>query len=152
MVTWTDVLLSLSDCGDWDCWLVLLHVALMKAQSGYPQLLSDMWIWSFYRPSSNEAQNSVVYNHCKASNHSFKPEEAIILDKEARWFRRGVREANWEWVEQPALNKKGGSVFSCRTHGMKRSEVFPAVYHVTNQRLMKSGVSRRNVAKWVAKF
>ena len=60
----------------------------------------------------------------------------IILDKEARWLERGVWEAIWEQVEQPALNTKGGgpSVFSCRMHGMKQSEVFPAVYHVTNQR------------------
>ena len=60
------------------------------------------------RPSTNEAQNSAVYNHCKASNHSFKPEEVVILDKEDRWF---VREAIWERVEQPALNKKGGLRF-----------------------------------------
>ena len=88
------------------------------------------------RPSTNEAQNWAVYKHCKASNHSgsFKPGEAVILDKEARWFERGVREAIWERIEQPALKKEGASVFSCRTHGMKRSEGFPAVYHVTNQK------------------
>ena len=63
------------------------------------------------RPSTNEAQNSAVYNHCKASNHSFKPEEVVILDKEDRWFERGVREAIWERVEQPALNKRGGLRF-----------------------------------------
>ena len=63
------------------------------------------------RPSTNEAQNSAVYNHCKASNHSFKPEEVVILDKKDRWFERGVREAIWERVEQPALNKKGGLRF-----------------------------------------
>ena len=62
-------------------------------------------------PSTNEAQNSAVYNHCKDSNHSFKPEEVVILDKEDRWFERGIREANWERVEQQALNKKGGLRF-----------------------------------------
>ena len=60
---------------------------------------------------TNKAQNSAVYNHCKASNHSFKPEEVVIPDKEDRWFERGVREAIWERVEQPALNKKGGLRF-----------------------------------------
>ena len=45
------------------------------------------------RPSTNEAQNSAVYNHCKASNHSFKPEEVFILDKGDGWFKRGVLEA-----------------------------------------------------------
>ena len=58
----------------------------------------------------NEAQNSAVYNHCKASHHFFKPEEAVI-DKEVRWFERGVREVIWERVKQPALNKKGGLPF-----------------------------------------
>ena len=33
------------------------------------------------RPSTNEAQNSAVYNHYKASNHSFKPEEVVILEQ-----------------------------------------------------------------------
>ena len=86
------------------------------------------------RPSTNEAQNSAVYNHCKASNHSFKPEEVVILDKEDRWFKGGVREAIWERVEQPAVNKKGDFASSCHMHGMRRSDVFPAVYHVTNQK------------------
>ena len=44
-------------------------------------------------------------------NHSFKPEEVVILDKEDRWFERGVREVIWVRVEQPALNKKGGLRF-----------------------------------------
>ena len=64
-----------------------------------------------HRPSTNKAQNSAVYNHCKASDHSFKPEEVVILVKEDRWFERGVREAIWERVEQSALNKKGGLRF-----------------------------------------
>ena len=60
---------------------------------------------------STRSQMAAVYNHCKSSNHSFKPEEVVILDKEDRWFERGVREAIWERVEQPALNKKGGLRF-----------------------------------------
>ena len=63
------------------------------------------------RPSSSEAQNSAVFNHCKTSEHFFKPEEVVILDKEEKWFERGVREAIWERVEQPAINKKGGLRF-----------------------------------------
>ena len=67
-----------------------------------------------HHPSTNEAQNSAVYNHSKASIHSFKPEEAVILDKEARWFERGIQEAVWEWVEHPSLTKKGGAfTFKC---------------------------------------
>lgn len=61
--------------------------------------------------SSNEAQNSAVFNHCKSSNHHFNPKEVVILDKEEKWFERGVRESIWERVEQPAINKKGGLRF-----------------------------------------
>ncbi|XP_072037121.1 uncharacterized protein [Amphiura filiformis] len=63
------------------------------------------------RPSSSEAQKSAGFNHCKTSDHFFKPEEVVILDKEDKWFERGVREAIWERVEQPAINKKGGLRF-----------------------------------------
>ena len=64
------------------------------------------------RPSSSEAQNSAVYNHCnEKTGHSFNKEEVQILDKEERWFERGVRESIWERVEQPAINKKGGLRF-----------------------------------------
>ena len=63
------------------------------------------------RPSSSEAQNSAVYTHIKNSGHIFNPEEVVVLDKEERWFERGVREAIWERVEQPSLNKKGGLRF-----------------------------------------
>ena len=92
----------------------------------------------FIRPLIGHVINggvyTAVYNHCKASNHSFKPEEVVILDKEDRWFERGVREAIWERVEQPALDKEGAFASNCRTHGMRRSDVFPTAYHVTNQR------------------
>ena len=35
-------------------------------------------------------------------------EEVIILDSEPRWFERGVREAVYERVERPSLNRRGG--------------------------------------------
>ena len=60
---------------------------------------------------SNEAQNSAVYTHLKDSGHSFKTQDIVILDKEPRWHERGVREAVWERIEQPSLNKKGGLRF-----------------------------------------
>ena len=67
--------------------------------------------------SSSEAQNSEVYTHIKNSGHIFNPEEVVVLDKEERWFERGVREAIWERVEQPSLNKKGDYVFFCHMRG-----------------------------------
>ena len=106
-----------------------------------------------YRPSTKKAQNSAIYNHCKASNHSFKPEEVVILDKKDKWFERGVQEAIWEWVEQPALNKKRDLRFQLShawdevIRGLPRRLSHD---HWPIRGLMKSGVSRCNVAKWVA--
>ena len=34
-----------------------------------------------------------------------------VLDKEENWLRRGIKEAVWERVEGPSLNKKGGLQF-----------------------------------------
>ena len=39
--------------------------------------------------------------------HAFKTEDVVILDKEERYRERGVKEAFWERVENPSLNKKG---------------------------------------------
>ena len=36
----------------------------------------------------------------------------MILDKEESWFERGVREAIYERVEKPSLNKPGGLRFN----------------------------------------
>ena len=33
----------------------------------------------------------------------------IVLDREERWFERGVREAIWEQMEQPSLGGRGGA-------------------------------------------
>ena len=64
------------------------------------------------RPSSNEAQNSAVYLHLNETGHKVDTDDAIILDREEQWHRRGVKEAIWERVEQPSLNKKGGLRFN----------------------------------------
>ena len=47
----------------------------------------------------------------KSTGHQIDPEEVIVLDREERWFERGVREAIWERIEQPSLNKQGGLRF-----------------------------------------
>ena len=33
------------------------------------------------------------------------------MEKEEKWFGTGVKEAIWECVEKPSLNKKGGLFF-----------------------------------------
>ena len=64
------------------------------------------------RPSSNEAQNSAVFTHLKDSGHNFEDQDVVILDREDRWHERGVKEAIWERVEKPSLNKSGGLRFN----------------------------------------
>ena len=65
---------------------------------------------------SSEAQNSAVYTHIKNSGHIFNPEEVVVLDKEERWFERGVREQfGREWSNHH-LTRKGDYFFSCHMH------------------------------------
>ena len=49
---------------------------------------------------------SAVFTHLKATGHSFNNN-----DRESRWFERGVKEAIWERVEKPTLNRRGGLRF-----------------------------------------
>ena len=98
------------------------------------------------RPSSNEAQNSAVFIHLKDSGHNFAFEDVRILDREDKWHERGVKEAIWERVEQPSLNKTGvlrlhNITITCsnyRTPGIGLFGIFRVVfkYHVT---LTKAG-------------
>ena len=60
------------------------------------------------RPSSNPAQTSELYTHLKSAGHSFSLENVVVLDREEQWHRMGVKEAIWERVENPSLNKNGG--------------------------------------------
>ena len=76
-----------------------------------PNNLSELGSTKPVGPARVKPKTLPVYTHIKTSGHSFNPEEVVILDKEERWFERGVREAIWERVEQPSLNKKGGLRF-----------------------------------------
>ena len=66
-----------------------------------------MVMWQTAR-STNEAQNSAIFLHTRETGHSFDNKDFQILDKEKQWHRRGIKEAIWERIEQPSLNKKGG--------------------------------------------
>ena len=59
------------------------------------------------RPRTIEAQNSAVYDYLRSSGHSFDLRDVKILGKEENWVRRVIKEAVWERVEGPSLNKKG---------------------------------------------
>ncbi|XP_072177261.1 uncharacterized protein [Diadema setosum] len=42
------------------------------------------------RASSSGCGDSAVYSHMNSSNHTFDNKDVVILDREARWFERGV--------------------------------------------------------------
>ncbi|KAI8517777.1 hypothetical protein Bbelb_037940 [Branchiostoma belcheri] len=53
--------------------------------------------------------SSAIYHHTKHNQgHSFKLEATDILDREPRWYERGVKEAIYERIYNPTLNRKGG--------------------------------------------
>ena len=60
------------------------------------------------RPSSSGVNDSAVFSHLKFTNHSFEDKDVLILDKERRWFERGVKEAIYVQREEPSLNRGGG--------------------------------------------
>ena len=60
------------------------------------------------RASSSGCGDSAVFSHLVSSNHTFDNKDVVILDRESRWFERGVKEAIYVKSEQPSLNKGGG--------------------------------------------
>ena len=60
------------------------------------------------RPSSTGLNDSSVYTHLKAAKHTFEDKDVIVLDKEHRWYERGVKEAIYVRREEPTLNRGGG--------------------------------------------
>ena len=66
------------------------------------------------RPTQGDQPHSAIYTHLQESGHSFKDSDLVILDKEEHWFERGVREAIYERVEKPSLNKPGGLRFNLK--------------------------------------
>ncbi|XP_051781539.1 uncharacterized protein LOC127527292 [Erpetoichthys calabaricus] len=63
---------------------------------------------SQHRRASSSGQDSAVYLHLQDSGHSLKDEEVHILDREERWFERGIKEAIYVKKERPSLNRGGG--------------------------------------------
>ena len=61
-----------------------------------------------HRRPSTSAGDSAVYQHLDTTKHSFDNKDVLILDREHRWFERGVKEAIYVTAEQPTLNKGGG--------------------------------------------
>ncbi|KAI8485205.1 hypothetical protein Bbelb_371300 [Branchiostoma belcheri] len=61
------------------------------------------------RKATASGYSSAIYHHTKRNQgHSFKLEATDILDREPRWYERGVKEAIYERIYNPTLNRKGG--------------------------------------------
>ena len=61
-----------------------------------------------HRRIKTTGPESAVYLHLKEKEHSFEDINVHILDKEDRWFERGVKESIHAKVENPSLNRGGG--------------------------------------------
>ncbi|KAI8510539.1 hypothetical protein Bbelb_114550 [Branchiostoma belcheri] len=60
------------------------------------------------RPSAN-GYSSAIFHHLQHNQgHSFKLESTDVLDRETRWWERGVKEAIYERIYNPTLNREGG--------------------------------------------
>ncbi|KAM4589401.1 uncharacterized protein V3H82_003528 isoform 2-T2 [Fundulus diaphanus] len=64
-----------------------------------------------HRRATSSGQDSAVHLHLKDKGHSFEDQNVHILDKEDRWFERGVKEAIYVKRERPTLNRGGGLRF-----------------------------------------
>ena len=65
------------------------------------------------QPSYGDTYDSALYTHTRESGHSFENKDVVILDRDDRWFERGVKEAAWERIEQPSLTSKLRFTLSC---------------------------------------
>ena len=74
---------------------------------------------SQHRRASSSGNDSAVYSHLHASGHRFDTEDVCILDRESRWYDRGVKEAVWIRAEDPSLNRSGGTRVNL-SHGWDR--------------------------------
>ena len=54
----------------------------------------------------SKLQNSSMFQHMREKGHTFNSLSIVsIVDTEFRWFERGVREAIYELIQQPVMNK-----------------------------------------------
>ena len=52
-----------------------------------------------------------MFMFMKEKAHSFEDKNVKILDREDRWFERGVKESIYVKIEKPSLNRGGGLRF-----------------------------------------
>lgn len=87
--------------------------------------------------ANSSGMDSAVHLHLKEKAHSFEDSNVQILDREDRWFERGVKEAIYVKVEKPSLNRGGG----LRHH---LSQIYNAVLSSLPRRLNNLASNNRN--------
>ena len=100
------------------------------------------------RPSSTSSEVS-NHIHIESPGHHIDLDEVKILDREPRWFERGVKEAIYIKVNNSTLNKDGAgtnfqestSLFSCQVYQRSRPET-------DSLSLMKDEGSAENSEVW----
>ena len=61
-----------------------------------------------HRRLNTSGQQSAVFQHMSDTGHNFCETDVKVLDREKRWFERGVKEAIFERKHRPSLNRRGG--------------------------------------------
>ena len=61
-----------------------------------------------HRRASSSGQDCAVHLHLKGKGPSFEDEIVHVLNREDRWFERGVKEVIYVKLEQPSFNRGGG--------------------------------------------
>ena len=99
------------------------------------------------RPSSSGINDSFIYAHLKASQHSFEDKDIVILDKEHKWCERGIKEAIYVIRENPSLNRGGASDIICRKLTTQLSgKYLKDSRHVTIQ-LRHGSLNRKKISR-----
>ena len=60
------------------------------------------------RLKEHKRESSPVGEHLTHTQHHFEKDNVQVLDKEARWFQRGVKEAVYIATRNPTLNRDQG--------------------------------------------
>ena len=60
-----------------------------------------------HRRATSSGQDSAVHLHLKESGHSLEDGQVCVLEREDRWFERGVREAIHVKLKQTSLHQGG---------------------------------------------
>ena len=92
----------------------------------------DEYYQSSSRSNKVRIMNQILDKVCLLANFHLNPLD--FIRQLQRWIGGSTREAIWERVEKPSLNKRGegASDFSCHTLGTNHWSIFLASWHLTS--------------------